>query len=652
MFKNAYLLTVLLFTAAIVLAVNLIGSITLSGVKFDMTEESLYSLSEGSENIVRNLEDHVTAELFYSKTAASKIPALKNYAEQVISLLKEYESASKGQFTLDIINPRPDTEEEEMAMRNGLQAISLGMEEDIYLGLILRSDLGAEEVIPVFDPNQESTLEYDVSKLIYSIGVSEKPTVGILSSLEVMGAQTPQNPMMPPQQQQEPWVFVQQLQNNFDVVSVDQDATELPEDMDLLVIIHPKAISDGLLYEIDQFTLRGGKTLVFVDANSDMEQMNMGQMNIQMSMQANYSSDLPKLMDQWGVEMVKGAGSASFGGMGGGGDSPQIVGDNALGATVGGPGGRTMQMPIYLELREEERNADEIITNGLELFHMISSGGLRKKADAPADYEYAPLLTTTDGAGTVDGMMVKISRGNPKMLSEELNKGDKQFTLAYKITGKFKTAFPDGRPAPEAEEGAEPAKAEADPDFIAEAEEETTVIVVADVDMISDQYSVRKMNFFGQTVANLINDNLRFLSNAIENLSGSQDLIALRSRGKSRRTLEYIEEIEQAAARKFRDEEKRLEDELQETRQKLSELQRGKSDTVLTPDMLAEIEKFRDEQAETQRKLRQVRRELREDKEALVWKVKLANMVVLPFIVAILGFAVFIYSHNRRRKLS
>lgn len=646
--KKFMSITGLVLIAAIVLAVNLFGSVLFQRVKFDMTEERLYTLSKGTVNILRSLEDDVTAKLYYSKTAVAGQPFLKTFANRIVELLGEYEAESRGKLKVEIVDPRPDTEEEEWAERYGLRAFPGGEQgEPIYLGLVLRDESGHEAQIPIFTPDKEQLLEYDISKAIFGVARPEKKKVGVLSSLNVMGG-APPSPFMPtPRPSSRPWVFIRELRNNFEVEKIESTATELPDDLDLLLIIHPKSLGKPTLYAIDQYVLAGGRALVFLDPFCQVDQASMAQMmnNPQMMMQASFSSNMPDLLKAWGVEME-------------GGENLKIVADANL-ATKVQTGRSVDDMIIWLSLGPENRNDEEIVTSELENLMMVTAGALRKTT-TNENIQVVPIMETSAEASTVDGMMLKFGM-DPAGLRRSFKPGSSKIALAYKVTGQFKTAFPDGKPAePSDDENSDedkptPGKSDAattksNPNHLSESKSPSTIMIVSDVDMINDRYCVRTANFFGQEIATAINDNLLFLANAVENLTGSQDLIGLRSRGRSRRPFTKVKEIERHAQQQWLKKEEALNQKLQEANQRLAELQRGTEEKrVLDQAFMAEVHKWREERANTRQELRAVRRNLREDVEKLGFRLKFINIALIPLLVTVCSIGIAFTGSFRRR---
>jgi len=657
----------LVVIAVIVLAVNLIGSLLLNRVKLDITEEKLYTLSEGSRNTLKGIDAPVTARFFYSRTALAGVPFLRDYANRIEELLREYLAYSGGKMELEITDPRPDTDEEEIAEKAGIQGVPISEETGtIYLGLHLSDENGEEVSIPFFDPRRESSLEYEITKALYTVTNPKKKKVGILSSLPVMGGGAPQNPMMMQRQQQErPWVFVNQLrQMNFDVTKIEESAQEIPSDLNLLMIIHPKNLSESLQYAIDQYVLAGGKVVAFVDplCESDRRAMNqLAQTNPQAMMQMQLHSDMPKLLKSWGVELT--SGEAAGGGMmgmpgGAGGPTPKVSSDPGMALKVPTNRGNVNKI-TWLELKEQNVAKGEILTDGLSSLFCISAGSLQKTASTEG-IQVEPLLQTSEAGRALDGALMKFM-SDPEQLQSDYQasaQSKAQQVLAYKVTGKFKSAFPNGKPAAESagdeeSETPQPPTPPADPNkkHLTESEKETTVIVVADADMLANEFSVQVQNVLGMELLNPINQNLNFALNVAEVLSGSQDLISLRSRGTSQRPFTKVAEIQKTAQEKWMAEEQNLKKQLEEIENRWQELQRGTQDQkLLSAQLTKEKDNVRQSRAETRQKLREVRRNLRENVEQLGTRIEFLNIALMPLIVVVFSLVLAFLRGSRRSK--
>ena len=623
----------------LLLAVNLIATITLRGFKIDITQENLYSLSDGSKSLLSKLDDEVRIKFFYSKRASSSIPVLKQYGERIIELLKQYESAGKGKIVLEVLEPRPDSEVEEWALKYGLRSIPIAGVESVYFGLAMVSEIGVEESIPFLDPNREPFLEYDITRLISTLASTEKKTLGIMSALNFMGGYG-NNPMaqLSGQPPAEPWVAAQELKRAFDVQEIPMDADEIEDSIDLLLLIHPKSISFDTQYAIDQYLLRGGRAVVLVDPICEYEMMNYQANSPGAMATPAFNSSLEELFGAWGIEM----------------DVNKIVGDPDLAMGVTTPQGVAEKFLAYIGVTDQNLNQDEIVSSNLERMVLAYAGALKIKSDAK--YEITTLMESSSAGGEVDAFIAQLTR-NPRQLLNEFAPAGEKLAFALKITGKFETAFRAGPPLTIAGPGVEISdeekarEEEKRENHIAEAEEETTVVVISDVDFISDRFAVQKQRLFNQTIAFAINDNLNFLYNVLENMSGSQDLINLRTRGKSARPFTKVDELELKARDRYKDKEDELSQRLSDTNRRLSELESGKADSAqiitFNAEQLTAIERFREEAAETRSELRVVRLNLREDIERLGWKLKFINIALIPILVILAGFIPSIWRSAR-----
>ncbi|MBN1517742.1 Gldg family protein [Candidatus Sumerlaeota bacterium] len=623
----------LAFILVILLAANLIGYLLLNRIKADLTEEKLYTLSQGSRNILKNLDDVITARYYYSATAMRDEPGLKQYANTVRDLLREYEENSNGKFKLEVIDPLPDSDEQVNAERFGLKQVRIPNSPDpIYIGLALRDESAHEHTIPFLDPRRLQHLEYDISKALFDLAHPEKQTVGLISSLPVMG--DPAAAMMPQQRQgPRPWVFVQQLKESYDLKEIQSDATELPSGLNLLIVYHPKNVSEDLQFAIDQYVLGGGNAIVFIDPFSQQEMM-ASQLNAndyQAQMQADYASNMPELLKAWGLKLME-EKKADNGPMGAGGGA-QVVGDTSLALSVNTNQG-PMKYPIWLQLTDKNRDPSDIATSELENIMMIAPGGLEVTSGTA---EQTPLLFTSNKGQLIDSFMLRFT-SDPEMLRKQLDEkgGGEKITLACKVSGKFKTAFPDRA---------------AKDEKLTQSSEPATVIVVADTDMLGDQFSVNIQNMFGMQMLQLLNDNLPLFLNMTEHMTGSQDLIALRSRGKSQREFTRIREIEEAANERWAAEAKELEEKLAKMAQEINQLNSGSDDKVLlNQELIKRISSIREEQANARMKLREVRFNLRQDVERLQNRIKFLNIFLTPAMVAFVGFLIVGTWRFRRSK--
>ena len=605
----------------ILIAVNvLFGSLRL---RADLTEDRIYTLSDGTRGLVRDLERTVVLKYYFSAGNPDLPVPIKQFGQRVNDLLREYASASRGRIRIERYDPQPDSDEEEWAQRYGLQGQSLdplGFGPPVYMGLVAVA--GAREAaIPFVSPGEEPRLEYAITRLISEVVQERKPKLGVMSPLPVLGQ--PRGPMM---QEPQGWLFIEELKRQYEVQLLTPPFNAVPDDIDLVVAIHPKDLPDATLFALDQFILRGGRLLAFVDPLCLTEQQRMDQ-PMQPWAMPSFASDLNRLMQNWGVELAAG----------------RVVADPAAASQVGfGPGGAEM-MPTWLSLRGGAGiDKEQIVTSGLDALMFPFPGAFT--GEAVEGLTQTVLVRASEDASLLPASLAT-QPGPEKMRSAMPEPGA---SLALRLQGRFPTAFPDGAPRAAPEEGEEDPAPPAD--FLREAEAEGVVVLVADVDIIFDEYAVRRGNFMGQIVYQPINNNLDFAINLVEELAGSDALIGLRSRGRVDRPFHRVLALAARAQARGQQEELRLQSRLQELQIRLSELQTGKQEDqqfILSPEQQHEIERFSQERFETQRQLREVRKNLRRDINRLGALLKSINLLAMPIAVATFGLG---YWWKRRQR--
>jgi gliding motility-associatede transport system auxiliary component len=610
----------LLFVALI--AVNVLAAFV--PLRADVTEEGLYTLSKGTRQVLGELKDPITFKLYYSQSIPDVPVAFKTYSTKVIELLREYESvAPNHRIRLEIYDPAPDTDDEEWATRYGLSPARLPNGSDLYFGLVAVS-ADREATVPFFDPRREKFLEYDVSEAVSRVEQAKRPKIGVLSWLPMGRAYA--GPMSAGAGG---WAIMQQLDKSFEVTQLSPGTlVEVPEDLRLVLVVHPKAIPPRISYALDQFVLRGGKLIALVDPNSRMDPSGGGQYG------APTDSSLDALFKAWGIKY----------------DKMQIVGDHELATRVNAPQFGVVDYPIWLTVTPKYMNHEQVITSELEELMLVDSGRFEKAPDSKLTF--TPLVTSSPNSGMVDFTTVRVI--NPVTISKMVKADNKPKVLAALITGKFPSAYPDGPPAPDPkadyskEEKAQlAARAK---HHLSEAQAETSVVLVGDADFIADQFAVQRVNFFGNTVTQPVNDNLNLVMNAAEFLSGNQALIHIRSRGKFSRPFTRVAALQVKAAARYNQQEQQLSDKLDEVKRKLNELERQRpkgSDLMLSPEQMDAVRQYRLEEQRTRHALREVRKVLRQDIETLGNVLLSINLLAMPLVVAVLGFAV-IYRRSRR----
>jgi ABC-type uncharacterized transport system involved in gliding motility auxiliary subunit len=625
-------LAILLLFVGLVLVNYLASSIP---VRIDATADDIYSLSDGTKRMLGKIEEPVAIDLYFSKDASGLPIAYKNYAARVQEMLRQYVRASRGRLTLNVINPRPDTPDEEKATAAGLTPqVSQQGGDPFYFGLVV-TQADQQKTIPAFTPQREQFLEYDLSKLVYSVQQLDKPKLGLISSLPLQGTspQEMQMMMMMRRQPQPSQMVISELEQSFQIVSVEPAATELPADLDVLLVAHPQNLAPKLQFAIDQFLLGGKPVILAVDPASQhfKRQSNPQQMMMGGGAQ-NVSSDLPTLLNAYGIQY----------------DPQKVVGDLENPLPIAGPNNSVVRMPLWLALQRANFNSSSMATAQLNSMWFIEAGSLAKKEGSTVTF--TPLVQTSEQSGDIATMLTQFAQ--PEDLAKQITPSGKK-TIAALITGKFKSAFPNGspddKPADDAAKKDEPPAPKSQAPHLAESKDTSTLFVVADTDWLFDDYSVRKFNFFGQTAAQPYNDNLSFAANTVEFLGGSQDLISIRGKGTSLRPFDVVRRMETEAQKEYQAALTELDNRLQQVQAKLSELQGKKGEgnrLVATPEMTKAIEDFQKQQAALRGERREIRRKLREDIDALENRLLIVNLLASPILVGAFGF----WFHRNRRK--
>ena len=608
--------------AAILIAANfLIGAFN---ARIDLTEGNVYTLSSGTKTILSKLEAPVKVRLYYSQGSGAVPVGLKTFAKRVEDLLSEYRAASGGKVVIEKFNPEPDSDAEDSAQLDGVEGQMTNTGEKFYLGLAV-SFLDQKAAIPVLAPDRERLLEYDITRAISQVATIKKPVIGVMSALPVLGR--PLNPLLK-QQPTEPWVLASELKRVFDVREVKMDVDKIDDDIKVLLVIHPRDILEPTEYALDQFVLRGGKLITFVDTYAYFDQ----QPDLQNPFggSAAGQSSLYNLFKAWGVEPSQG----------------KVVADLTF---ASGEGPRLL--PTLLSLNAEALNMDDVVTS--QVGTLLIPFGASFTVKPPEGLKQTTLVHTSKNSMLADLIIATLS-GEPS--TRGFQPSGKEEPLAFRLSGKFRTAFPNGKPADPYARGkpVDPAQFEADRKaHLREAAAENTVVIVGDVDMLTDGAAVDIQEIFGQRVAVPRNGNLAFAQGLVEQMAGDSALINLRSRAAFSRPLTVIRQMEARAQEAYLGKIKALEDSLNQTTEKLQALQKGgKSATatggaILTPEQQAEMENFRKVTVETRRELKELRKNLREDTETLQLWTKVVNIALVPLLVVVLGVTLAVIKRRR-----
>ena len=608
-------LLAVLFVSSIMLS-----NLALDNMRLDLTEQKLYTMSEGTLKVIDSIQQPINLYLFFSDRASAENAPLRNYARRVRELLEEYTYYSDGRLILHVIDPAPYSEEEDRATEFNLQSLPMQGGDKLYFGLVGTNVVDDVEVIEFFQPDREAFLEYDISQLIYALTKPAKPVVGILTGLQVFGGFDLASQQSTPQ-----WAILDHIERLFEARQIDIEAGVIDPDIRILMLIHPKDLSEKMLYAVDQFLMRGGRLMLFADPYADKDPMFQDASNPPDS-GGIQASEIDRLLDAWGLEIGMDA----------------IVADRALALPVQSP---NVQRPVrhvsFIGLDEEGINKDNLISAQLSRVTFAFAGQI-KKTDA-FQGEFEPLLYTSEDSGEIPKPRYR-HLPDPTALLEWFEPGNTPLTLAAWVRLQPDSMFPEGPP----EDAAPPADG-----HLAEAREVVDAIVVADADMLSDTLWARVQNFFGQRIVQAWASNGDFIVNALESLAGSGDLIGLRGRSEFARPFHVVEQLRRQAEQRFHVKEEELQQRLQEAEENIGRIQQLRQEgeqSLLTEQQRAEIEAFQQERLRVRRELRSVRHELDRDIEHLGFVLRLINIWLVPVLVTMAAVGLWLFQRRRRSR--
>ncbi len=627
--------------AVILLSVNMIASVGLRNVKTDLTADRLFTISDGTREVLAGIDEPITARLYFSRRLAELAPEQSRYFHRVKALFEQYRDLSGGKLQLTILDPEPFSDAEDRAVAAGLRGVRLNAEGEVgYFGLVATNSTDAIETIPFFTPDREAFLEYDATKLVANLANPRKRVVGLMSGLPLDGGQS-ETPMG--NRPQRPWMIMSQIRDLFEVRDVAQTVTSIPAGIDVLMVVQPSGLTEEAAYAIDQFALKGGKVLVFIDPVTEMNQLAM------LKSPGEGRRRLAKVLEAWGVEF----------------DPTKVAADirHARRVQFGRDQDSVTEFVAWLGLDERNINKDDVLAAGINVLNLASSGFLDRADGATANVQ--PILQTSTDAAMVGAEKMGMG-ADPLGLLRSYQPGGKALDLAVRINGEAKTAFPSGKPAAEPDKkeagqketeatggaGPAPGKPETQPDTGFVASGTVNAIIVADADMLADQFWVSRQDLAGQEAIVPTSHNAAFVLSALENLAGSNALIALRARGVNERPFTWVSELRRNAEQKFREKEQALEARLKSAQDELARLQSsGASGIVLSAKEREAVEKFRAEMLDTRRELREVKRALSADIDSLDGWLKFTNIALVPLVIAMggLGFSLVRAAGRRRR---
>jgi ABC-type uncharacterized transport system involved in gliding motility auxiliary subunit len=618
--------TILYSTAGVVIMfVVLLAFYVISSAckeRLDLTSEKAFTLSPGTKKILGKLDSRVTIR-FYCTQDTIMPPVLRTYSQQIEDLLGEYKEAGHGKIVIEKMDPKPDSDAEDSARLDGIagQPISDFGGDKVYLGLAV-SMLDQKVAIPWLPPDRERLLEYDISRAIARVINPTPPTLGVMSALPIFGAAP--NPMESQmgQSAQEPWAFLGEIKKDFTVKEVPMNASKIDDDIKVLLVVHPRDITDTTQFALDQFVLRGGKLLAFLDPHAYFDQKH-DQM-AQVLGESSGQSSLDKLLKAWGLDM----------------DINKVVADMTF---AGHNGQNGAVMPTVLVLTKDGINNDDIVTSQIDNLVLPFAGAF---TGPPADgLKETVLLHSSPESELIEGVTATIGA---EQIVKDFKASNKNYDLAVRLTGKFKTAFPNGPPQAAKEDKDNEASKEPQ---LKESTDSPVVILVSDSDLLNDQVCVQVQEILGYRMVRPVNGNLNLVQSFIEQLSGDSDLISLRSRASLDRPFTRLKAMEAKAGQEWEVKMKELEDSNAETERKISELQSQKSGNdekfILSPEQQKELENYQKSMADANKELKSVRKKLAKDTDALEFWTKLANIGVMPALVAVTGVVLAVVKRKR-----
>ena len=616
--RSALAVTGIVLAIVLFLSVNLFSALILVSARTDLTEDKLFTLTDATREVLGGLTEPLTLRLFESDQLMEVASSLNVYSDRVHELLRTYQDLSNGMIQVEIVNTIPFSSEEDRAIQFRLRGIQVSQQgEQGYFGLVGSNSTDDIEIISLLSPDREAFLEYDLTRMVIKLSDPEPKVVGVIDGLGIMGREFENIP---------PWAIIQQMRQTYEVRLMVYDANEIPPNADVMLVVHPNRLSERTLYAIEQYVLSGKPAIIVLDTlaeNSPKDPQNPLQYLFP-------ESELEPLLSQWGLAMPV----------------SKVVGDRQMALRVSGFAGPqriTTDMLPWLQIRPEAFNHDDVITGRLQLMRMSSAGSLQSLG--VDGIEVTPLIQSTRDSMLIEAAAVR-RRGDPNDLLNAFEPDGLQHILAARVTGTARTAFPDGPPELNPRRDEEP-----DPDYVEPEqilEGPLQLVVLADADALADSHVIDAQS--GRNNSN----NGDFLINAVENLAGGGALIGLRGRGLSNRPFTTLEAIEDAARAQYFETEQRLQAELEETQNRLAQLQGlSRADIefeLLTQEEQEAIIEFNRRMLTLRQQLRDVRRALGQDIDRLETELQFANIAAVPILVVIFGIAAALVRRARLRR--
>lgn len=610
----------IVLAAVLFFSVNIISDAMFGGSRIDLTERKLFTLSDGTRKLLGDLKEPVTLKLFFSRSLSGNAPQIRNHADNVVNMLEEYAAVSGGSIRLEIIDPEPFSEAEDRAVDAGLSGVPIGQSgENFYFGLIGTNMTDDQESIGFFSPERARFLEYDLTRTIYGLSNPKRPLLTVISGFPLeWGPGGIQGAM---RGQSRAYGIMQPMQEFFDVRVASKRFTEIDPETDVLMLLHARDLTQQQLYAIDQYIVKNGKALIFADPFSETGATLPPTEGVPSPLD-RHESVLPPLFKAWGVEV----------------EQDRVVGDRGYATRVNAGSGRRSVIDYvgWITPRPEALNSDDVVTAELQLPLLFPSAGHIRQTEG-ATLSVLPLVMSSTDAQLLEASKFR-TRPDPQAMLADFVADEAQFVLAARLRGEISSAFEGPPPGVEAK-------------HVARSAGPVDMIMVADADMLDDRYWMSRQDMGGQEIVQPTTGNANFLINALDNLAGSADLIALRSRAEGDRPFQRIQDLQRDAEQRYLAEEQALVEKLSETEQKLADLQskagEGSSDLLSAEEQKA-IDEFQEQMLQTRRDLRAVQHNLRSDIEALQSEIQVMNIALMPALVLVIAAGVGLLRRRRR----
>jgi len=619
-------LPVIIFLAIIAfLSFNIINKNFFKNLRFDLTKSDVYTLSDGTKSILKSINEPLDFKLFYTREIGDVNPIYQNYYDRVKEILEQYVMLSGNKIKLKILNPKPFSDEEDKALEYGLQGAEIMSGVYGYFGLIATNSTDDEEKIIFFQPDRSSFLEYDLSKIVTNLANPNRRVVGLYTDLPMLGTFNPyaktQDAAAAP-----PWAIYNQIKEFFEIKRIHEKTKSIPEDLSLIMLVHPKKMSERLLYMLDQFVLRGGKLLIFLDPNSETEKFSPDSNKADTNENNSY---LNKLLNKWGIELA----------------SNKVVGDllSARRVEIG-----TSDQPsvtdyiAWLDIKKDHMDPNHQVTSKVQRLTFATTGFIKENG-MNKNMKFKRLVWSTPQSMEINVEDVRLTP-DPTTLLRNFVPSNNEFTIVAEIKGEFESNFSDGPP----ETGR---KDEFDKNKHNEkSTEPTSIVVIADADMLYDEYWLK----YEQSGVTPIANNADFTVNFLEYLNGTEDLIGLRGKAVSSLPFTRVEKIQKEAEQKFRSKEQELLEKLNSYQTNLENIQKGTNEkgekVILTEKETLEIENFREEMVAVRSELRKVQNALRKDIEELDRNLKFFNIFFVPILLIIISIILSFIGRKKRHE--